>query len=97
MDQAPGQEEEKVKAMYRPFGLLVSVLGGLLASVAFKQVWKRVADEDEPPNAKDAHRSWAEVLPAAALQGAVFAFVKAAVDRGGLKGFEKLTGVWAGD
>lgn len=86
-----------MKLLYRPVGLLFSVLGGLIASALFKQVWKRVADEDEPPSAKDASRSWAEVLPAAALQGAVFAFVKAAVDRGSLKGFEKATGVWAGD
>ena len=86
-----------MKVLYRPFGLLFSVLGGLVASAMFKQVWKRVAHEDEPPSAKEANRSWGEVLPAAALQGAVFAFVKAAVDRGGLKGFEKATGVWAGD
>ena len=86
-----------MKVLYRPFGLLFSVLGGILASAMFKQVWKRVAHEDEPPKAKEAGRSWGEVLPAAALQGAVFAFVKAAVDRGGLKGFEKATGVWAGD
>ncbi len=86
-----------MKLLYRPFGLLFSVLGGILAGAMFKQVWKRVADEEEPPSAKEASRSWGEVLPAAALQGAVFAFVKAAVDRGGLKGFEKATGVWAGD
>ena len=30
-------------------------------------------------------------------QGAVFGAVKAGVDRGGLKGFEKVTGVWAGE
>jgi hypothetical protein len=35
--------------------------------------------------------------PAAALQGATFALVKAAVDRGGAEGFRKLTGVWPGD
>ena len=86
-----------MKLLYRPIGLLVSVFGGILAGAMFKQVWRRVADEDDPPSAKDSSRSWAEVLPAAALQGAVFAFVKAAVDRGGLKGFEKATGVWAGD
>jgi hypothetical protein len=85
-----------IKALYRPLGLGVSVLGGILASTLFKQLWKSVAHEDEPPKAKEAQRSWREVLPAAAIQGAVFGFVKAAVDRGGLKGFEKLTGVWAG-
>ena len=33
----------------------------------------------------------------AALQGAIFAAVKAAVDRGAAAGTYKLTGVWPGD
>jgi hypothetical protein len=37
------------------------------------------------------------VLLAAALEGAVFAAVKAAFERGGAKGFRRLTGVWPGD
>ena len=85
------------KVLYRPLGLLVSVLGGIAASAVFQAVWKRVAHEEEAPKATQAARSWREIVPAAALQGAVFGAVKASVDRGGLKGFEKLTGVWAGD
>ena len=34
---------------------------------------------------------------AATLQGAIFAVVKAAVDRGAAAGTRKLTGVWPGD
>jgi hypothetical protein len=86
-----------MKMLYRPLGLMASILGGLAAGAVFKTVWKRIANEDEPPEATQADRSWKEVVPAAALQGAVFGAVKAGVDRGGLKGFEKLTGVWAGD
>lgn len=86
-----------MKALYRPFGMLASVLGGVLAGALFKKIWKAVTDEEEAPAAKQGQHGWKEILPAAALQGAVFGFVKAAVDRGGLKGFEKLTGVWAGD
>ncbi len=85
------------KLLYRPLGIIVSVLGGIGASAMFRKVWQSVAHEDEPPTAKQRQYSWREVLPAAALQGAIFGFVKAAVDRGGLKGFEKLTGTWAGD
>ena len=48
------------------------------------------------PTATDAWRSWREVLVAAALQGAVFALVKAAADRGAAEGHRKLTGVWPG-
>lgn len=85
------------KVLYRPLGIVFSVLGGLLAGTIFKQIWKLFSDEDEAPRAKESEYGWREVLPAAALQGAIFAFVKAAVDRGGAEGFRKLTGVWPGD
>jgi hypothetical protein len=86
-----------MKALYRPFGLLASVMGALLAGAMFKLAWKKVAHEDQPPKAKERDYTWKQVLPAAALEGAIFGFVKAATDRGGLRSFEKLTGVWAGD
>jgi hypothetical protein len=84
-------------ALYKPFGIAFSVLGGILAGVVFKQIWKLVSDEEDAPRAKESEYGWKEVLPAAMAQGAIFGLVKAAVDRGGAKGFEKLTGVWPGD
>jgi Protein of unknown function (DUF4235) len=86
-----------IKLIYKPVGILVSVLGGLLAGAIFKQVWKLAAHEDDAPKATDARRSWREILPAAALQGAVYAVVKAAIDRGAAEGTRKLTGVWPGE
>jgi hypothetical protein len=85
------------KALYAPFGILSGVLGGLIASTIFKQIWKRISDEPDPPKARQSEYGWRELLPAAALQGAIFTLVKTAVDRGGAKGFQKLTGVWPGD
>ena len=83
--------------LYKPFGIIFGVLGGLLGGMIFKQIWKVVSGEDDAPAAKESEYTWAEVLPAAALQGAIFELVKAAVDRGGAQGFQKLTGVWPGD
>jgi uncharacterized protein DUF4235 len=37
------------------------------------------------------------VIISAALQGAIFAATKAAIDRAGAQGFTKLTGSWPGD
>ena len=85
------------KLLYRPLGIVVSVLGGILAGTVFKQIWKLVSKEEDAPKAKESEYGWREVLPAAALQGAIFGLVKAAVDRGGAEGFRKLTGVWPGD
>jgi len=86
-----------IKLLYKPVGLLVGVLGGMLAGAIFKKVWKLAAGEDETPKATDAHRGWPEVLAAAALQGALFAVVKATIDRTAATGTHKLTGTWPGD
>lgn len=79
------------KALYKPLSLATGVVGGILAGAAFRQIWKRVGDDDHAPDPKDLARSNREVLVAAALQGAVFAVVKAAVDRAGAKGYRALT------
>jgi hypothetical protein len=85
------------KLIYKPISLGTSILAGLLADQIFKRVWRLTAREDEAPKATDANRSWTEVLAAAALQGAVFGIVKAAVDQGTATGSRKLTGTWPGD
>ena len=66
------------KLLYKPLAMVVSALGGIAASVAFQQIWKRVAGEDDVPSATDRHHSWREVIIAAAVQGAIFGAVKAA-------------------
>lgn len=85
------------KLLYKPLGIVFGVIAGLLAGRLFKKIWQLVAHEDEPPSATDREQGWGHVLPAAALEGAVFAAVKAAVDRGGAEAFRKLTGAWPGD
>jgi hypothetical protein len=89
-----------VKVFSKPLGMLFGVFGGMLASAIFKQVWKRVSGDEkgggDVPDPTDEERSWREVLPAAALQGAIFAVVKAAVDRGSAVGVRRLTGTRPG-
>ena len=82
--------------LYKPFSLLVSILGGLVAGAIFKQTWKLVAGEDDAPDPTDADRAWREILAAAALQGAIVAVIRAAVNRGAAHGTQKLTGTWPG-
>ena len=62
----------------------------------FRQVWKVTAGDGEAPNATDEDRGWGEILAAAALQGPIFAVVRAAVDRGGAVGVRRMTGRLAG-
>ncbi|QNP68119.1 DUF4235 domain-containing protein [Streptomyces roseirectus] len=82
-----------VKIAYKPVGLALGAGGGLLAGALFKQAWKALGHEDD---ATDEHRRWAEILAAAALQGALFAVVKAAVERAGATGVRRVTGTWPG-
>ncbi len=80
------------RLLSRLLSLGLSLASGALAGALFKQIWKLIAGEKDTPQAADPERTWKEVLPAAALQGAVFATVKASVERGVMQGGRKLTG-----
>jgi hypothetical protein len=82
------------KIAYKPVGLLLGIGAGVLAGFVFKEVWKLASGDEDAPDATDEERGWGEVLAAAALQGAIFALVKAVVDRSGATGVRKLTGQW---
>lgn len=87
------------KILYRPLGITSSIIGGIVAGQVFKQVWKHAApgDQSDPPRALESEYRMREVLIAAAVQGAIFALVKAVIDRGGARAFERWTGEWPGD
>jgi hypothetical protein len=84
------------KLAYKPFGIVLGIGAGLVAGMVFKQVWKIAGRDQDAPNATDEDRGWGEILAAAAVQGAIFAVVKAAVDRAGATEFRQLTGEWPG-
>ncbi len=87
------------KILYRPVGLVSGLISGAVAGMVFKQVWKRLTPQhtEEAPTALQSEFDVKEILFAAAVQGAIFAVVKAAVDRGGARMYERLTGEWPGD
>ncbi|MET7573224.1 DUF4235 domain-containing protein [Streptomyces sp. NPDC005492] len=84
------------KVAYKPVGLALGALSGMAAGALFKQAWKVLGHDKDAPDATDEDRRWREVLLAAVLQGAIFAGVKAAVDRGGAVATRRLTGIWPG-
>ena len=86
-----------IKLLYKPVDLIASMLSGLLAHLIFKTVWKIIGRGDDAPKPTDEQQGWGEVLLAATLQGAIFAVVKAAFDRGAAEATLKLTGTWPGD
>ncbi|MXM62757.1 DUF4235 domain-containing protein [Streptomyces sp. HUCO-GS316] len=84
------------KIAYKPVGLVLGAVSGMVAGAAFKQTWKMLGHDEDAPDATDEERSWHEVLLAATLQGAIFAAVKASVDRAGATATRRLTGTWPG-
>lgn len=89
---------KSAKILYRPFGLVSSMVGGLLAGQLFKQVYKRVsrAEHDESPGPLASEYPLKELLVASLIQGAIYAAVKALIDRGGARAFQRWAGEWPG-
>ncbi|MFE5307295.1 DUF4235 domain-containing protein [Isoptericola sp. NPDC056573] len=99
VDRTEKSGGKAAKILYRPVGIVSSIVGGIVAGQVFKQVYKRVAPghPDDAPTPLQSEYRMREILLASLLQGAIFAVVKAAIDRGGARAFERWTGEWPGD
>lgn len=84
-----------MKLLYKPLGIALGILAGFLGRKTFDRIWALI-DNEEPPKANTEDAGWAKVLTAAALQAAIFAVVRAAVDRAGATWFRDFTGAWPG-
>ena len=96
-NKGEAKKNKGAKLAYRPIGLVSGLIAGSLSGIVFKQIWKVVAKEEEAPSALQSEYRMREVVLAAAIQGAIFAATKAAVDRAGAQGFTQVTGAWPGD
>jgi hypothetical protein len=85
-----------MKVVYKPFGIILGILAGLVSKKLFEVVWG-IFDKEEPPKPTTLEASWPKILGAAAVQGVTFKVTRAAVDRAGAKGFDHLFGIWPGD
>jgi hypothetical protein len=85
-----------MKLLYKPFGIIFGLLGGLLGKRLFDFVWTKI-DDEEPPEATTQEAPWGKILLTAALQGMIFRGTRALVDREGAKAWYYLTGAWPGE
>jgi hypothetical protein len=85
-----------VKIIYKPWGLLLGVIAGLVSRRVFDAAWG-VVDDEEPPSPTVKEATWPRVLGAAALKALAFSVTRAAVDRLGARTFHHLFGIWPGD
>ena len=86
-----------VTVSYKAVDLVASMIGGLVVGLIFNRAWAVIEQGDDAPKPTDEQRSWREILLAAGLQGAIFALIKAAIERGMARGTRRLTGIWPGD
>ena len=86
----------EMKLIYKPFGIVLGILGGLLGKKIFDFVWTKIDDED-PPKATTEVAPMSKILVAAAIQGMVFKTTRVVVDRYGAEGWQYLTGTWPGE
>jgi hypothetical protein len=84
------------RVLFAPFSILAGLIAGLVGKRLFEFTWGRI-DEEEAPEPSHHDTSLQKVLVSAALQGLIFAVVRAATDRGARRAFLKLTGSWPGE
>ena len=85
-----------MKVLYKPFGLILGILAGLVGRRLFDYAWTKIDDED-PPKGTTQEADWSKVIAAAALQGVIFKTVRVVVDRYAAMGWSYVTGVWPGE
>jgi Protein of unknown function (DUF4235) len=85
-----------VGLIYKPIGIVLGILAGLVGKRLFNFAWTKIDDED-PPKGTTEQAPWVKVLGAAALQGVIFKTTRVVVDRYGAVGWRYLTGVWPGE
>jgi len=86
------------KILYRPVGLVSSLVAGAIAGRVFDSMWRRASpgEKSDPPGPLETEYPLTQILVAAAVQGAVFSVVRTVVSRGGARVFERATGEWPG-
>jgi hypothetical protein len=85
-----------MKLLYKPFGLILGVLAGILGRKVFDFIWGRI-DDREVPEATTLEVTWRRTVAVAALEGAIYKVTRSAVDRSGAYAWHYLTGNWPGE
>ncbi len=84
------------KIIFVPFSVGLSLVAGMASKPIIARVWS-IFDDEDPPESSHRQASWAKVLAAAAVQGAIFRMTRTAADRGFRRAFLSVTGSWPGD
>jgi hypothetical protein len=85
-----------MKVIYKPFGITLGIVAGLISKRIFDRIWA-FFDHEDPPGATHRDAPLAKVLGAAVLEALTFRLTRVAVDRAGAHAFTRVTGSWPGE
>ena len=82
-------------ALFKPIGIIVGLLAGILGKRIFERAWGLV-DDESAPEPKYREIPIPKLVIALLLEGAIFRVVRGLADHGLRHGFARLTGSWPG-
>jgi hypothetical protein len=84
------------KLLFIPFSVIGGLIAGFIGKKLFELIWG-VIDDQEPPEAEHRDVSWGKLIPALALEGAIFRATRGAADHASRIAFYRATGSWPGE
>jgi hypothetical protein len=82
--------------VFKPIGILIGVLAGLLGKKVFALAWRLIDDQD-PPEPKHRRVHLGKLAAALLLEGAIFGLIRGLAEHGARHGFSALSGEWPGE
>ena len=82
--------------VFKPIGIISSLLAGLVGRKLFALVWRTIDDQD-PPEPKYRRVALGKLAIALVLEGAILRLIRGLADHGTRQGFSALAGEWPGE
>jgi hypothetical protein len=84
------------RIFFAPLSIVAGLIAGAIARKLSDALWG-VFDDKEAPEPEHSDAPWPKLITSLALEGAVFATVRGAVDHMARSQFARATGVWPGE
>ena len=84
------------KFLFVPFSVIGGILAGAIGKKIFELIWGAI-DDEEAPEPKHREISFAKLVAALLLEGAIFRAIRGLIDHGSRHAFQKMTGSWPGE
>ena len=82
--------------LFRPISLISGLIAGLTSKQLFGLIWGAI-DDEQAPEPQHANVSYAKLVAALIIEGALFGLIRGLTDHEARRGYARLTGSWPGD